>query len=223
MEMPAPLCFLYTWTLSPLSKTGSPPPLKSPAGILVGLFLIHYFHRAILQPLYSPRRSPSHIIVPIIAFVYQTVNGSLLGCYFSSREVATDAWDQPAFWAWVGLFFAGMVGNIYHDNLLISLRRNTHRAAKAKGEKPHYGIPRGGLFALISYPNYFCEWLEWVGFAMASTVGSPFPPSYVTPPWVFLLSEVCVMLPRAVSGHGWYKQKFEDYPKERKAVIPFLL
>ncbi|KZO90348.1 hypothetical protein CALVIDRAFT_506952 [Calocera viscosa TUFC12733] len=222
MEIPAPICVLTLYTWAPLSSTG-PPPLRSPSTILCILFLAHYLHRAIIQPLTSPKRSPSHIIVPVIATVYQLANGSLLGTFLSSGEVDPAAWTHPAFWAWVALFVAGMVGNIYHDNLLMSLRRRTHAAAAQKGEKPHYGIPYGGLFSLVSYPNYLCEWLEWTGFAMASTVGSGFPPAYLTPPWVFLLSEVCVMLPRAVSGHGWYRQKFEDYPKDRRAVIPFLL
>ncbi|KZT53064.1 hypothetical protein CALCODRAFT_63345 [Calocera cornea HHB12733] len=222
MEIPAPLCLLGTYIWAPLAASG-PPPLRSPSTLLAALFCAHYLHRAVIQPLISPRRSPSHIIVPLMATVYQLCNGSLLGAFLSSGEVAPAAWDSPAFWAWLCLFAAGMAGNIYHDNLLMSLRRRTHAAAKEKNEKPHYGVPRGGLFALVSYPNYLCEWLEWLGWAMASTVRTGFPPKYLTPPWVFLLSELCVMLPRAVSGHGWYKQKFDDYPRERKAVIPWLL
>jgi hypothetical protein len=31
------------------------------------------------------------------------------------------------------------------------------------------------------------------------------------------------LIPRAVSNHRWYLQTFSDYPKDRKAVIPFLL
>lgn len=220
MEINAPITLIGTFIWAPLSKTGM-PPLRSPATFLCGLFIIHYIHRAIIQPLTSPTRSPSHIIVPFMATCYQLTNGTLLGTFLSSGEVSLDAWDKPMFWVWVALFFAGMIGNIYHDNLLMSLRRSAK--AKAGDGKPHYGIPRGGLFSLISYPNYFCEWCEWLGFAMASTVGTGFPPTYLTPPFVFLLSEVCVMLPRAISGHGWYRQKFEDYPKDRKAVIPFIL
>ncbi|RDB14583.1 Uncharacterized protein C9.08c [Hypsizygus marmoreus] len=46
----------------------------------------------------------------------------------------------------------------------------------------------------------------------------------LAPPYIFLLSEVLLMLPRAIRGHQWYRQKFgEQYPKDRKAVVPFLL
>ena len=30
------------------------------------------------------------------------------------------------------------------------------------------------------------------------------------------------MRPRAFSNHRWYKEKFPDYPKERRALIPFI-
>ena len=45
----------------------------------------------------------------------------------------------------------------------------------------------------------------------------------LTPPWLFVLSEIFLMFPRAWNGHKWYLKTFTDYPRERKAVIPFLL
>lgn len=112
-----------------------------------------------------------------------------------------------------------MAGNVYHDELLLSIRK---KAPKRPDGKPHYGIPHGGLYTLISYPNYFCEWVEWIGFALACSVDGG-AGGYVSPPWLFVWSEVCVMLPRAVNGHRWYRAKFGDYPRGRKAAIPFIL
>ena len=31
------------------------------------------------------------------------------------------------------------------------------------------------------------------------------------------------LAPRAITNHRWYHEKFDDYPKKRRAVIPFLL
>jgi hypothetical protein len=31
------------------------------------------------------------------------------------------------------------------------------------------------------------------------------------------------LLPRALAHHRWYKQRFPEYPSERKAIFPFLL
>jgi 3-oxo-5-alpha-steroid 4-dehydrogenase 1 len=113
----------------------------------------------------------------------------------------------------------------------------------------HYAIPYGLLYRYVSYPNYLCEWFEWFGFALAaapfpsisasqlsfaafswSSVSSflSAPPSLfapsLSPPYIFLLSEILLMLPRAYKGHLWYKERFGDrYPKERKVIVPFVL
>ena len=55
------------------------------------------------------------------------------------------------------LFVVGGYGNYWHDQVLAELRRSST-------EK--YGIPRGGLYKYISFPNYFCEWIEWTGYAI---------------------------------------------------------
>ena len=37
------------------------------------------------------------------------------------------------------------------------------------------------------------------------------------------LFTIANLLPRALSNHSWYLESFPDYPKERKALIPFIL
>jgi 3-oxo-5-alpha-steroid 4-dehydrogenase 1 len=78
---------------------------------------------------------------------------------------------------------------VYHDEILNDLRRPSNRrlitAAGPEEEKDkkvgngRYAIPRGGLFSLVSFPNYLCEWsvppyigradvrFEWASFAVA--------------------------------------------------------
>jgi len=164
------------------------------------------------------------------------------------------------FWVGIVLWAAGFAGNVYHDEILLNIRRKA--IAKGKGkerlengkpapQQPHYAIPHGGMYSLVSFPNYFCEWIEWLGFALAASptpnfallpgagallvaargaqftemgqLLSPFVDS-VSPPWVFLFLEIATMVPRAVRGHRWYHQRFkESYPRERRAVIPWLL
>ncbi|KAK8864507.1 hypothetical protein IAR55_001757 [Kwoniella newhampshirensis] len=114
-----------------------------------------------------------------------------------------------------------------------------------------YKIPRGGLFRYVSFPNYLCEWLEWTSFALAASpyplipvpslealhlkpglaktassiiAGVWWPSALLAPPWMFVLAEITSMLPRAMSGHKWYQEKFGDkYPSSRTAVIPGIL
>lgn len=133
---------------------------------------------------------------------------------------------------------------VYHDEILHDLRRPASRQrfthpppAPADTTKDgRYRIPHGGLFFLVSFPNYLSEWVEWVGFAFAATSGSsmfvPVPGGVlpwlhvtrlIAPSWAFVIAEFTSMLPRALRGHAWYKKTFAGYPVERKAAIPWLL
>ncbi|OSD00218.1 hypothetical protein PYCCODRAFT_1414565 [Trametes coccinea BRFM310] len=255
MELVAPTAFFYAFLRSPLSHTayGSAPPLTlhHPPTFLAGLFLLHYLNRAIISPLRTPSRSKSHIMVPLSAVGFNTLNGLLLGTYLSSpyaQKYLEDAFAQPRFWAGIALWALGLVGNIVHDEILLNIRRKAKAKGKArentdgegkdgeddnngkvkKNKQEHYAIPHGLLYRYISYPNYFCEWLEWLGFALAASPAPSFASlaAYfmtASPPWLFFFSEVFLMLPRAWKGHQWYHSRFPDYPKERKAVIPFVL
>jgi len=239
MELFAPMSFILTYfshrTSLDLSLKAILPPL---------LFLTHYLNRALISPLVlTPSRSKSHILVPFVGILFNLVNGFLLGSYLSSDPTISYLVHQkPAgtFWLGAGLWFAGFVGNIYHDEILFRIRRKVSSKGKDKHQNgEHYAIPTGGLYSLVSYPNYLCEWLEWLGFAIAS---APFPfpmdlspssllasPSRLwlpslTPPYIFLINLVFLMLPRAYRGHQWYILRFGDrYPKERRAVFPFVL
>ncbi|KAG9027934.1 hypothetical protein FS837_004023 [Tulasnella sp. UAMH 9824] len=222
MELVSPITLLSTYLASPTSENHQPPPLVHPSTLLVGLWVMHYFNRAIISPLRTPSRSPSHITIPLAAAAFNLLNAGLNGSWLSSGVVKHDGWNNLGFWASIGLFVAGWIGNIVHDEILINIRKES----KAGGQdgKPKYGIPHGYLYRFVSFPNYLCEWTEWTGFALAASIASGWAtPIYQSPPWLFVLNEVATMLPRALSGHQWYHEKFSDYPKDRKAVIPLLL
>ncbi|KAG5335854.1 hypothetical protein C0989_000195 [Termitomyces sp. Mn162] len=249
MELVAPTSFLYSFLSS-----STRPPLFSSQSLLASLYLLHYLNRALLSPLRTPSRSKSHIAVPLSGILFNVANGSLLGTYLASPAAhiyLTHGALRPTFLLGIMLWALGAAGNIWHDEVLLNIRRNALSKGKARdgASTEHYAIPRGGLYSLVSYPNYLCEWVEWAGFALAA---SPFPifsisfsfspiavfealrsvieapatsfaPS-LTPPYIFFLNEVLLMLPRAVRGHRWYRTRFGPaYPLERRAVIPFLI
>jgi len=90
------------------------------------------------------------------------------------------------------------------DKHLISLRTNNES----------YQIPYGGMFKYISCPNHFGEVIEWIGFMLiASNL-----PSITFAIWTF-----CNLSPRSLNHHKWYKEKFDNYPKKRKAILPYIL
>ncbi|KAJ7291245.1 3-oxo-5-alpha-steroid 4-dehydrogenase-domain-containing protein [Mycena rebaudengoi] len=254
MELVSPTCFIYALLNSPLS--GPRFSLGSPQSLLAGAYLIHYLNRSLISPLRTPSRSKSHIMVPLAAVLFNTCNGSLMGSFLSSPSAPTAAaYTLPTFWIGLVLWAVGFVGNVVHDEVLLNIRRNANSKGKGKGKEngaEHYAIPHGLLYRFISFPNYFCEWVEWFGFALAADprlvhflVGgglslaklvsldawtkqltgpaSDFMP-LLSPPWVFFVAELATMFPRAYKGHYWYKSKFrESYPKERKIIVPFLL
>ncbi|KAG7449574.1 uncharacterized protein BT62DRAFT_1001864 [Guyanagaster necrorhizus] len=247
MEIVSPICFAYSYYKSPLGlKAG----FTVQQHVLAGLFLIHYLNRAILSPLRTPSRSKSDIVVPLLGITFNLLNGSLMGVYLSShtaRIFLSNAFSKPIFYVGIFLWVIGFAGNIVHDEILLNIRRKAKNKGKASSHssKPgeYYAIPYGLLYEYVSFPNYFCEWVEWFGFALAA---SPFPTvtlasfslqslstnfssasqfaPTLTPPWIFLIVEFVLMFPRAYKGHLWYRQKFaESFPQERKIVVPFLL
>lgn len=244
MEIFAPAFFILAYFSAPLNSVEFIPNHSLKLVLLPLLFLTHYLNRALISPLVlTPSRSKSHIVVPLVGIMFNVTNGSLLGSYLSSESAISYVIHQKTtrtFWLGVVLWFIGFVGNIYHDEILFSIRRKAKSKGKYKEESgEHYAIPTGGLYTFISYPNYLCEWLEWFGFAIAA---APFPfptnitpsslltsPSQLwlpslTPPYIFLINLIFLMLPRAYRGHQWYNLRFGDkYPKERRAVIPFVL
>ena len=95
--------------------------------------------------------------------------------------------------------------NIKSDYIINSMKRN-------KG--PGYHIPDQFLYKYLSAPNYFGEIIEWLGWAILTFSISGF---------VFLIWVIANLFPRAIAHHKWYKDKFENYPKERKAIIPGII
>ena len=191
--------------------------------VLVGMFVLHYTNRAVLYPLRMRRdASPMPISVTALAFLYCCWNGTLqaLSLIVVNPLPAAWLWD-PRFLLGVALFFAGLAVNVHSDATLQALREpppNTKKLDNVKGRAVaggvRYKIPRGGAFELVSCANYFGEILEWTGFAIAA---------WSLPALAFALFTFCNLAPRAHHHHQWYLDKFrEDYPRQRRAVVPFL-
>lgn len=180
--------------------------LSAPAALMMGLFTLHYVHRSLVFPflLRTPgKRMPLAIVLSAIGF--NLANGFFLGYYFRHFDDYTQAWfSDGRFIAGLLLFLFGMWVNLQSDYQLIRLR--------APGETD-YKIPRGKWFDYLSCPNHFGEILEWTGFALLT---------WSLPGLAFAFWTFANLAPRAVAHHRWYQQQFEDYPAERKAVLPYL-
>ncbi len=174
--------------------------------ILLALYVCHYLNRCLIFPLRT-RTQGKRMPVAIMgsAIFFNLVNTSTMGIWLGWYATYTVAW----LWSWqfiLGalLFVFGVLVNVDSDNRLLRLR--------APGETG-YKIPQGGLFRWVSCPNLFGEMVEWIGYALmgwnVAVLGFAV--------WTF-----ANLAPRARDHHRWYLEKFAEYPKGRRAVIPFL-
>jgi 3-oxo-5-alpha-steroid 4-dehydrogenase 1 len=175
---------------------------------LWALFGLHYFNRTIIYPL-RIRTKDAKIPLAIVAsatffnFINGYLNGTFLGNF--GGQYGNDFFQSPQFIIGISLFVLGAFINNQSDTILIGLR---------KPGETGYKIPVGGFFKYISCPNLFGEMVEWIGFAIMA---------YSLQSWSFALWACVNLIPRALEHHKWYQQKFADYPKERKALIPHVL
>lgn len=143
------------------------------------------------------------LVIVISAVFFNLMNGFVNGYYIGFIHGKS---SHIAHWIPVlGLciFTIGFMINQIADSKLIALRKQSNG----------YQIPRGWLFTYISCPNHFGEIIEWAGFALVAMN---------LPALSFAIWTFCNLAPRANNHHSWYNDFFEDYPKERKALIPFL-
>ncbi len=182
-------------------------PDSSLVWVFSGCFLFHYLNRSIVFPLRlrtSGKRMPWVIVLS--AMIFNLANGFFLGYYFARfAEYPADWWTDPRFLVGMVLFWVGLGINWQSDNILLRLR---------KPGSMGYAIPQGGLFSKVSCPNHFGEMVEWTGFALMT---------WCLPGLAFAVWTIANLAPRALAHHRWYQENFPNYPKERKALVPFVV
>ena len=202
MEMPSLLIMLYFlfW------GTNS---FKSYVWILFVLWILHYVNRTLIFPLrIKPTEKKMPVFIVANAILFNVMNASLNGYFLaelSTKSAYNENWiTSPSFIIGFSLFIIGMLINWKSDTILINLRK--------KGDTGYY-IPKGFLFEFISSPNLFGEIVEWSGFAIMA---------WNLPALTFLVWTFANLVPRSKNHHDWLLNKFENYPKDRKKVFPFI-
>lgn len=110
---------------------------------------------------------------------------------------------------WIGavIFIWGSLHQIRCHAILGSLREHK--------DSDEYVIPCGDWFSRVSCPHYLAELVIYFGMLVA-TGGSDIPV------WFLYLFVITNLSFAAVQTHKWYLQKFEDYPRSRYAIVPFV-
>jgi len=201
MEFPSSVFFAVLFLTGP-NRTSLVP------FILFALWELHYVHRTFIYP-FQIRTNPakrSAVSVVAMGFAFNTVNSYVNATWIGTLGHYSPTWiTDPRFLGGVVVFMTGFYVNKRADAMLRNLR---------KPGVTDYVIPTGWLYNWISCPNYLGEILTWTGWALASwSLGG----------LAFALFTTANLLPRALSNHKWYREKFPDYPPKRRALVPFVL
>ena len=198
MELPAFLIFPLLVVLGPREK-------DLLTWLLISLWSLHYFHRTFIFPFrIKTKGKKMPLIIVGSAIFFNIINGFLIGYYLGfigPQDGTLFAWNV---YIGIFIFLSGFIINQVSDSKLIGLRKTF------KG----YKIPHGWLFEYISCPNLFGEIIEWIGFAIIA---------WNVPALAFAIWTFCNLVPRALNHHAWYHEHFDNYPKRRKAVFPYIL
>lgn len=227
-----------------LHKSHSSSGVKYKYEIWNSVFLLLLMEAQVLRRLYESihvfKYSPSasmHIVGYLTGLFFYTAAPLSLCCKHSSEvfkytanlsaefivkgkdRMQVDEFDlwgyvnpllQLKWYVWIGaaVFFWGWIHQERCHAILGSLREDNQMA-------DHYAIPHGDWFEYVSSPHYLAEIVMYGGFVIASGF------SDVT---IWLLFGFVVANPSfaAVETHKWYLGKFDNYPRNRNAIIPFV-
>ena len=160
-----------------------------------------HFARRCLEVVFVHRYSGPIDLVTVyaIATYYSFITG--YAGYLHARTLPA---PDSLLWLGAALYLGGEALNFGHHRLLARLRKNTMQ----------YRIPQGGLFEYVACPHYLGEAIAWLGIALMSRHLFLY---------VVFLGTTAYLVERALRTQAWYREKFRDYPRRRKAIIPFLL
>lgn len=210
MELPATLSFV-TFYFQGQHRFETVPLL------FLGVWLMHYSNRGFIFPylirMAKGATSSFSVTVVVAGWLVTTLHGYLNAVFIShlSNHLTAGWLTDPRFIIGMGIYLFGFTMNVHSDAIIRNLRSKDE---VERGEKI-YRIPQGGLFRYVSNPSYLTELLSFTGFAIATwSWGAVF----------VLLVSAANLIPRAFQVHKWYLEKFgEEYPRDRKVLIPYLL
>lgn len=203
MECPVFFAMLALWWMSEFKFEAAPL-------ILFLIFQTHYFQRSFIFPMLIRGNSKMPVGIVLMGAVFNTLNAVMQGgwiFYYAPEMGYYDGWmSKPYIYIGTLIFLFGFITNLHSDYIIRNLRK--------PGDTRHY-IPRGGMFRYVSSANYFGEFMEWVGFAVASWSWA----GVIFAMWTF-----ANLAPRSASLYKRYEKEFgEEFTSlKRKRILPFI-
>ncbi|BFZ54653.1 Very-long-chain enoyl-CoA reductase [Savitreella phatthalungensis] len=171
----------------------------------LGMVVLHFLKReyeTLFVHRFSADTMPLSNLFKNCAY-YWIVGGALLAATTYSPQFAQETYKFPRYQVLLWVF--SELANWRTHKILRDLRPPGTRERR---------IPRGFGFDMVSCPNYTFEVASWVAVALITNAWSC---------WAFALLGFAQMTQWAFKKHRRYIKEFKDYPKDRKAIIPYIL
>lgn len=126
---------------------------------------------------------------------------------FPTTYSSLSTWSLIRIIMLVSGFIAAELGNLYSHVILARIRSSSNDNKKR-------AIPRGFAFEWVSCANYMFESIAWLLFAILINNRSS---------WIFWILSTGQMYIWARKKHLKYLKEFPNYPRNRKAMFPFLI
>lgn len=130
--------------------------------------------------------------------------------YFINHPLYTLPASEIQIYVGLSIYLFGELGNL---STHLAFKNMRPAGSKTRVIPVPNGNPFTLLFNLVSCPNYSYEVLSWVGYAVLTQTFFA---------GLFAVVGGAQMLQWAMAKHRNYKKEFETYPKNRKAMIPFI-
>uniref|UniRef100_A0A1B6LQF0 very-long-chain enoyl-CoA reductase n=2 Tax=Graphocephala atropunctata TaxID=36148 RepID=A0A1B6LQF0_9HEMI len=211
-EYAGPL-FIYLWFYQrPWLFYGdaADKPASMVVHIAAACWTVHYAKR-ILETLFVHRFS--HATMPIMNLFKNCSYYWLFTAYVAyhvNHPLFTSPCDLQVYLSLAG-FILSEVGNL---SIHVALRNLRPPGTTVRKIPVPTGNPLTALFNFVSCPNYTYEFFSWASFTMMTQC---------LPAGLFALAGMYQMTIWALGKHRNYKKEFSSYPRQRKAILPFIL
>lgn len=180
--------------------------------IAAGCWTFHYVKR-LLETLFVHRFS--HATMPFRNIFknsgYYYGFAAYVAYYVNHPLYTPPSYGKLQMYGGLAAFIFAELGNF---SIHVALRNLRPKGSKVR-LVPYPGLnPFTWLFQFVSCPNYTYETLAWVGFTVMTQC---------LPAGIFTIAGFYQMAVWAKGKLSNYRKEFKDFPKNRKAIIPFIL
>eukprot|EP00761_Pharyngomonas_kirbyi_P004758 gb/GECH01004763.1/.p1 GENE.gb/GECH01004763.1/~~gb/GECH01004763.1/.p1 ORF type:complete len:240 (+),score=25.18 gb/GECH01004763.1/:1-720(+) len=192
------------------------------------LFLWNFhFLRRTIESAFIHRYGKSHI--PISDTIEELIYYNVFSIWIASSLTMITKFEPQNYFlliiTGIIIFIVGETGNTICHFML--------RQLKSPLQLKHKKIPHGFMFEYVSCPHYFFEITSWIGFSLITTIRvfsilstksslDFFSVLHVLGAAIFNLLGAGILISWATNHHKRYLSTFDNYPRNRKVIIPFI-